>query len=102
MSLRTWIWLLAGILVLGLAGVGWLFWVQNSLTPAPVSLEVWLLGRYGAKLSASELVATSAGIGFVVPATGWFLSWWRSGSRIKQLERQLAYAQPPEDKNVWK
>ena len=102
MSLRAWLWLFAGILVLGLGGVAALFWVQNSATPAPVSLEIWFLGRWGKAWTVSQLVALSAGLGFLFAAFPWFFSAWRAGSRIKELERRLSFAQPEDGSRAWK
>lgn len=102
MSGRAWSWLAFLVLALMVLGAGWLFWVQNSAQPAPVSFELWGLGRWGKVWKVSELVAVSAGIGFL---TGFLPLAWSNLSqrrRIRQLDQRLAMQQPADTSSAWR
>jgi hypothetical protein len=89
-SARAWLWLFLLLLVAVGIGCGYLFWLQNSLQVVTVSLELWGMGRLGRKMPLPELIAWSGGIGFAIGLLPMFVLWWRRGSRIRQLEQQVA------------
>ncbi len=90
MSARGWLGLLFLLLLAAGIGCGYLFWLQNSLQVVTVSLELWGMGRLGRQMPLPELIAWSAGVGFAVGLLPMFVLWWRRGSRIRQLEQQVA------------
>ena len=90
MSARGWLYLVLALLVLALGGVGYLFWVQNSGQEITVSLELWMIGRYGGTFSPSELMAVSGVVGFGLGFFPMLLRGFGRGRRIRQLEQQVA------------
>lgn len=104
MSLRAWMLLFVGLVALALLGCGWLFWVQNSAQPVTVSFELWGLGRRGKALTASELMAISAGVGLAVglllPSALRFI--WRMGARREDPALDLPPPREPTDAKAWR
>lgn len=102
MSGRAWFWLFALMFAAAGVGCGWLFWVQNSAQPAPVSFELWGLGRWGRTWKVSELIAVSAGAGFLAGFLPFGWLWLRARSRANQAEARLAMSQPADDGRAWR
>lgn len=90
MSARGWLYLVLLVLVLALGGLGYLFWVQNSSQLVTVSLEFWGGWRRGRTMPVPELIAWSAGGGFLLAFLPMFVFWLGRGRRIRQLEQQVA------------
>ena len=90
MSARAWLYLVLFLAVLGLAGVGYLFWIQNGAQEVTVSLELWGLGRLGRVWKAPELIAVSGAVGFVLGVVPFLIAWWRASSEAKRLRQQVA------------
>ena len=79
------------VLLLGaLVGCGWLFWVQNSLITVTTSFEFWGVGRIGATLPVTHVIARSAAAGVVVGAVPFLALWARSSAEARRLRRQVA------------
>lgn len=87
--MKTWTAAAVLVFVLLLAGLGYMFWVQNSAQVVTVSIEFWGLGRRGHTWKAPELMAICFAAGAVMMGMPWVFSSWRSRSRIRRLEQQI-------------
>lgn len=94
----SWWKLILGIL---LVGVGYLFWVQNHLQVATLSLN---LGFAAWKTSQSWSVPGLLGVAFLlglVPMWLWgLLAQTRLQGQIRKLQQELSFQTPP-SKNSW-
>ncbi len=85
--MKTFLYVAALLIVLALAGAGWLFWVQNSQQEVLTSFELWGGFRWGRTWSASALIATSGGVGAFI---GLLAGWWVTASLKNRKIRTLS------------